>query len=58
MRTLAGLGRAEWPGGYFDLLCGEGRDVRGIPLSAVWLDVGTKEALSHAESLLNAGEEF
>ena len=56
VRTLAGLGRAEWPGGYFDLLRGKGRDVRGFPLSDVWLDVGTKEALGQAESLLSASE--
>ena len=41
----AGLGRAEWPGGYIDLLCREGRDVRGFELSDVWLDIGTKDAL-------------
>lgn len=41
----AGLRRAEWPGAYIDLLCHEGRDVQGIELSDVWLDIGTKEAL-------------
>ena len=44
-RMWAGLDRAEWPGSYIDLLCREGRDVRGIELSDIWLDVGTKEAL-------------
>jgi hypothetical protein len=48
--TIAELGRAEWPGGFFDLLCREGRDVRGFPLSDVWLDIGTKEALRLAGS--------
>jgi NDP-sugar pyrophosphorylase family protein len=43
--TLAELGRAEWPGGFFDLLCREGRNVRGFPLSDAWLDIGTKNAL-------------
>jgi NDP-sugar pyrophosphorylase family protein len=46
--TLFGLGRVEWPGEYFDSLCKEGRDVRGIPLSDVWLDVGTRAALNRA----------
>ena len=44
-RTWAGLHRADWPGGYIDLLCQEGRDVRAIELSDMWLDVGTKDAL-------------
>jgi len=44
----ADLGRAEWPGGYIDLLCREGRDVRGFELSDVWLDVGTHDALRRA----------
>ena len=48
--TVAELGRAEWPGGFFDLLCREGRDVRGFALSDVWLDIGTKEALALAKS--------
>ena len=48
-RTWAGLGRAEWPGGYVDLLCREGADVRGFPLSDVWIDVGTREALEHIQ---------
>lgn len=55
VRTMAGLGRAEWPGGYFDLLC-RGGSVRGFPLSDVWLDVGTKEALSYAKSLRSEGD--
>ncbi len=46
--TVAELGRAEWPGGFFDLLCREGRDVRGFALSDVWLDIGTKDALGIA----------
>jgi NDP-sugar pyrophosphorylase family protein len=52
-RILAGLGRAEWPGGYFDLLCREGGDLRGFPLSETWLDVGTPAALGRAEALLD-----
>ncbi len=46
--VMAGLPGAEWPGGYFDQLCAEGRDVRGFPLSDEWLDIGTKEALVEA----------
>ena len=53
---LAGLARADWPGGYFDLLCREGHDVRGLQLSDAWVDVGTKDALRRAEDLLNSGE--
>jgi glucose-1-phosphate thymidylyltransferase len=49
-RTWAGLTRAEWPGGYIDLLCREGRDVRGFTLSDVWLDVGTEDALRRART--------
>ena len=52
VETWAGLDRAEWPGGYIDLLCREGRDVRGIELSDVWLDIGTKDALRRAASEL------
>ena len=50
VRTWSGLHRAEWPGGYIDLLCREGRAVRGCKLSDVWLDIGTKDALQHALS--------
>ena len=50
----AGLGRAEWPGGYIDLLCREGRDVRGFELSDVWLDIGTKDALERLAWLAQA----
>jgi glucose-1-phosphate thymidylyltransferase len=42
------LERAEWPGAYFELLCREGADVVGVPLSDVWLDVGTPESLRKA----------
>ncbi|MDQ3121046.1 MAG: NTP transferase domain-containing protein [Actinomycetota bacterium] len=45
VETWAGLHRAEWPGGYIDLLCREGHDVRGFELSDSWLDIGTKAAL-------------
>jgi glucose-1-phosphate thymidylyltransferase len=43
--TLAELARADWPGGFFDLLAREGRDVRAIRLSDVWLDIGTRDSL-------------
>lgn len=46
--TIADLGRADWPGRFFDLLCHEGRSVRGFRLSDVWLDIGTKDALRQA----------
>lgn len=46
--AMGGLPRVEWPGGYFDQLCAEGRDVRGFPLSDEWLDIGTKDALVEA----------
>ncbi len=44
----AGLDREEWPGGYLDLLCREGRDLRGVKLSDEWLDIGTPDGLSRA----------
>ena len=47
--TLAGLAGTEWPGGYFDQLCAEGRDVEGYPFSDEWLDLGTKGSLREAE---------
>jgi glucose-1-phosphate thymidylyltransferase len=52
-RTLGGLGQTEWPGEYFDSLCREGSDVCGIPLSDVWLDVGTEAALNRANSIFS-----
>ena len=54
--TVAELGRADWPGGFFDLLCREGRNVRGFPLSDVWLDVGTKKALLRAEAFVGSSK--
>ena len=48
--TMAGLADTEWPGGYFDQLSAEGRDVRGFPLSDDWLDIGTRDALRRAEA--------
>ena len=48
VHTWSGLERAEWPGGFIDLLCREGGDVRGFRLSDVWLDVGTHDALRRA----------
>jgi glucose-1-phosphate thymidylyltransferase len=44
----AGLEQTSWPGQYLDLLCREGRDVRGVKLSEVWIDIGTPEALRRA----------
>jgi glucose-1-phosphate thymidylyltransferase len=48
--SLAGLARAEWPGEYFDVLCRDGRDVRGFVLSDEWLDIGTEHALAEARA--------
>lgn len=53
----AGLVRAGWPGTYIDLLCREGRDVRGFTLSDVWLDIGTEDALRRARSALGPAPE-
>jgi NDP-sugar pyrophosphorylase family protein len=53
--AMSGLDDTEWPGGYFDLLCREGRDVRGIPLSDVWLDIGTRESLVEADARWGSG---
>lgn len=50
VEILDRLASTEWPGSYFDLLCSEGCDVRGIPLSDVWLDIGTRAALRRAET--------
>ena len=46
--TWAELERADWPGGFLDLLCREGSDVRGVKLSDEWLDMGTPDGLSRA----------
>lgn len=46
--ALSELGREAWPGAYFDRLCREGIAVVGVPLSDVWLDVGTKASLERA----------
>ncbi len=54
--TIAELGRAEWPGAFFDLLCREGRAVQGVPLSDVWLDIGTKEALRQSAAAAVPGK--
>ena len=45
VQAWSGLGGTEWPGGYIDRLCRGGGDVRGVELSDIWLDIGTKEAL-------------
>jgi glucose-1-phosphate thymidylyltransferase len=50
MGTLLGLSSAAWPGEYIDALCREGRNVQGIELSDIWLDIGTKESLPRARS--------
>ncbi len=49
-RALSGLAETDWPGAYFDRMCREGRNVRGIYLSDVWLDIGTKGALERVMS--------
>jgi dTDP-glucose pyrophosphorylase len=48
VRALAGLEREEWPGSFFNSLCENGVELHGVPLSNVWLDIGTKEALAQA----------
>ena len=48
VRAVSALARVAWPGEYFDILCSEGHVLRGVPLSDIWLDVGTKEALRRA----------
>jgi glucose-1-phosphate thymidylyltransferase len=53
--ALAHIGRASQPGAYFDQLAKAGRVV-GVRLSDVWLDIGTKEALSRAEAALAVQE--
>jgi glucose-1-phosphate thymidylyltransferase len=55
-RQLSGLAQTEWPGEYFDQLCRTGAEIVGVPLSNVWLDVGTPESLQRARgSVLAAG---
>jgi NDP-sugar pyrophosphorylase family protein len=48
VRALAGLEREEWPGSFFNSLCENGVELYAVPLSDVWLDIGTKEALEQA----------
>ncbi len=48
VKTWSGLGQSEWPGAYIDQLCRSRGDVRGVELSDVWLDIGTREALQRA----------
>jgi glucose-1-phosphate thymidylyltransferase len=48
VRALVGLEREEWPGSFFDSLCQNGVELYAVPLSDVWLDIGTKEALERA----------
>jgi dTDP-glucose pyrophosphorylase len=48
--ALEGLERAEEPGVFVDDLCRRGRDVRGLTLGSVWLDVGTVTTLARADS--------
>ena len=52
-RALEGIESAEWPGSYFDSLCGRGVDLHGVRLSDVWLDIGTRPALDRASELLS-----
>jgi glucose-1-phosphate thymidylyltransferase len=47
-RALAGLEREEWPGSFFNSLCENGIELHAVPLSNVWIDIGTKEALARA----------
>jgi glucose-1-phosphate thymidylyltransferase len=42
--ALSGLERGSEPGDYLDSLCAS-RRVAGVPLSDVWIDIGTKAAL-------------
>jgi glucose-1-phosphate thymidylyltransferase len=49
-RTWAGLHKTDWPGGYIDLLCREGRGVRGFKFSDAWLDIGTRDGLQRADA--------
>jgi glucose-1-phosphate thymidylyltransferase len=46
--ALAGLEREEWPGSFFDSLCKKGSELYSVRLSAVWLDIGTRQALERA----------
>jgi glucose-1-phosphate thymidylyltransferase len=48
VRALAGLEGEVWPGSFFNSLCDNGIDLYAVPLSDVWLDIGTKEALEQA----------
>jgi glucose-1-phosphate thymidylyltransferase len=48
VRALAGLEHEEWPGSFFNSLCENGVELYAVPLSDVWLDIGTKEALEQA----------
>jgi glucose-1-phosphate thymidylyltransferase len=50
-RALWGLEQADEPGVYFDSLC-RTTEVRGIWLSDVCIDIGTKDALRRAEAFL------
>jgi glucose-1-phosphate thymidylyltransferase len=44
--TMSGLAASEYPGHHFDLLSRARRDIRAVPLSDVWVDIGTREALA------------
>ena len=51
---LGRLTEVEWPGDYWDLLCREGHTLDAVDLSDRWLDIGTHDALAHAEASLSS----
>ena len=55
--TLAGLGTVDWPGSYFDSLCREGYEIRGVRLSDTFVDIGTKEALHRTQLLYGSDKD-
>ena len=48
-RALSGLGQADEPGRYFDMLCRR-QPVAGVELSDQWVDVGTREGLARGRA--------
>jgi glucose-1-phosphate thymidylyltransferase len=45
VRALEGLEREEWPSAFMDARRRQGLELRGIPLSDSYVDIGTKETL-------------
>ena len=43
--ALAGLDSVEWPSAFMTGLIAQGGEVRGVPLSDVYLDIGTPSSL-------------